>query len=89
MLKKILIPLVVGVLLATGGWTVKTESRVSVVESRTDDIKGQLNKIDQKLDRVLDEQAQVRQDLRVFQERTYGFRHSPLRGGNSPREQAP
>jgi prefoldin subunit 5 len=69
MLKKILIPLVVGILLAAGGWTVKSESRISVVESRVDGIHDTLEKMDKKLDQVLEEQRTVRQELRQWRSR--------------------
>lgn len=56
------------VLLPLGGWTLMTVSsstaRISVLEEAKGDIKERLKSMDEKLDQVLEEQRQVRADLR-------------------------
>lgn len=73
------------ILLPLGGWTLLTVSsstaRISVLEESKGDIKDRLTKIDDKLDLVLDEQRQVRADLRRSPLRTLPSAPAPLRRG--------
>lgn len=52
--KKVTVSIVTAVLLATGAWAIKAESRIAVTESRTDGISERLDRIELKLDRVLE-----------------------------------
>lgn len=51
--KKITVSIVTAVILATGAWVLKAESRIAVTESRTNGIVERLDRIENKLDRLL------------------------------------